>query len=172
MNGSKSIGTPKSPSCKLDKFEKDKNVDTKLYRGMIGSLLYLTASRPDIMFSICMYARYQSNSKEFHLITVKRIFRYFSETINVGLWYDNLSLLELIGYYDTDFVGYKLDRKSISGTCQFHYYRKRLRQWSTTTTVAKKIIVIAYGSGSTTAVTVAVVVDLWHRLLQRLILLL
>ena len=71
---------------------------------MIGSLLYLSVSGPDIMFSVCMYARYQSNPKECHLIAMKRIFTYLSGTINVGLWYDKLSLFELIGYSDIDFA--------------------------------------------------------------------
>ena len=74
-----------TPSCKLEKDEHGKNIDSKLYRGMIGSLLYLTASRPDIMFSVCMCARYQSNPKESHLNTVKRIFRYLKGSQNLGL---------------------------------------------------------------------------------------
>ena len=85
MENSKVIGTPMSPSCKLDKDEGGKNIDLKFYRGMIGSLLYLTASRPDIMFSVYMCARYQSNFKESHLNTVKRIFRYLKGTQNLGL---------------------------------------------------------------------------------------
>ena len=76
----KAYGSPMSPSTKLDKDEKGKPVDVKLYRGMIGNLLYLTASRPDIMFSVCLYARFQSCPKESHLITVKWIFRYLIET--------------------------------------------------------------------------------------------
>ena len=115
----KPLGTPMSPTCKLDKDESGKSIDQKLYRGMIGSLLYLTASRPDIMFSVCMCARYQSDPKESHLMVVKRIFRYLSGTLNIGLWYSNESLIELIAYSDTDFAGCKLYRKSTSGTCQF-----------------------------------------------------
>ena len=71
LENAKELGTPMSPSTKLDKDEKDKPVDVKLYRGMIGSLLYLTASRPDIMFSICLCVRFQSCPKESHLIAVK-----------------------------------------------------------------------------------------------------
>ena len=93
-----------------------KKIDTKLYRGMIGSLFYLTTNRPDIILSVCMYARYQSDSKESHLIAVKRIFISLSETINVGLWYDKLSPFELIGYSDVDFAECKLDKKSTSCT--------------------------------------------------------
>ncbi|KAH9801446.1 hypothetical protein KPL71_001040 [Citrus sinensis] len=78
--------TPMSTTIKLDKDEKGKEVDIKTYRGMIGSLLYLTASRPDIMFSVCLCARFQSCPKESHMLAVKCIFRYLIGTINLGLW--------------------------------------------------------------------------------------
>ncbi|KAH9649211.1 hypothetical protein KPL70_025897 [Citrus sinensis] len=77
--------TPMSTTIKLDKDEKGKEVDIKMYRDMIGSLLYLTANRPDIMFSVCLCARFQSCPKESHLLAVKRIFRYLSGTIDIGL---------------------------------------------------------------------------------------
>ena len=96
-----------------------KSVDQKSYRGMIGSLLYLTASRPDIMFSVCICARFQSNPKDSHLKTVKRIFRYLKDTSNYGLFYLRSSTLDLISYSDVDFAGCKTDRKSTSGTCHF-----------------------------------------------------
>ena len=87
MESSKIVSTPITPSCKLKKDEHDKNIDSKLYRGMIGSLLYLIASRPDIIFSVCMCARYQSNSKESHLNAVKKFVRYLKGTQNLGLWF-------------------------------------------------------------------------------------
>ena len=93
-----------------------------MFRGMIGSLLYLTASRPDIMFSVCLCARYQAAPKESHLIAVKRIFRYLHGTTDLRLFYPKNTNLELIGYSDTDYAGCKTDRKSISGTCQFLGY--------------------------------------------------
>ncbi|KAH9650254.1 hypothetical protein KPL70_026300 [Citrus sinensis] len=86
IDDSKTKNTPMSTTTKLDKDEKGKEVDIKMYRGMIGSLLYLTASRPDIMFSVCLCARFQSCPKESHLLAVKRIFRYLSGTIDIGLW--------------------------------------------------------------------------------------
>ena len=119
MEITKPLCTPMSPTCKLDKDQSGKSVDQKLYRGMIGSLLYLTVSGPDIMFSVCMCARYQSNPKEFHLLAVKRILRYLSGTLNIGLWYSKDSSIDLIAYSDADFAGCKLDRKSTSGTYQF-----------------------------------------------------
>ena len=105
-----------NPLCKLDK-DGGKNVNSKLYKGMIGSLVYLTASRPDIIFSIYLCARFQSNPKESHLNVVKRILRYLNGTQTLGLWYSKNSLIDLIGYSDTDFARYKLDRKSTSETC-------------------------------------------------------
>lgn len=118
MENAKAIGTPMSTSTKLDKDDQGISVDQKLYRSMIGSLLYLTASRPDIMFSVCLCARFQSNPKESHVLAVKRIFKYLIGTQDVGLWYPNGDNFELIGYSDADFAGCKVDRKSTSGTCQ------------------------------------------------------
>ena len=119
MENAKEIGTPMSPSTKLDKDESGKPVDSKIYRGMIGSLLYLTASRPDIMFSVCLCARFQSSPKESHLIAVKRILRYLSGTINLGLWYPKHTSFDLISYTDADYAGCKIDRKSTSRACHF-----------------------------------------------------
>ncbi|KAK8624782.1 hypothetical protein V6N13_089668 [Hibiscus sabdariffa] len=111
--------TPMSSSIKLDKDEEGKCVDSKLYCSMIGSLLYLTASRPDIMFSVCLCARFQANPKESHLKAVKRIFRYLQDTLSLGLWYSRDSTFDLHAYSDADYGGCKIDRKSTSGTCQF-----------------------------------------------------
>ena len=86
---------------------------------MIGSLLYLTASRPDVMFCVCLCARFQACPKESHLIALKRIFRYLFGTQNLGLWYPKKSSLELIGFSDAVYAGSKTDKKSTSGTCQF-----------------------------------------------------
>ena len=113
------IGTSRSPITKLDKNEKEKYVNQKLYRGMIGSLLYLTASRLDVMFCVCLCARFQVCPKESDLIALEHIFRYLFGTQNLGLWYPKKSFLELIGFSDTDYAGSKTDRKSTSGTCQF-----------------------------------------------------
>ncbi|KAJ9542658.1 hypothetical protein OSB04_029164 [Centaurea solstitialis] len=96
-----------------------KPVDQKIYRSMIGSLLYLTATRPDIMFATCFCARFQANPKESHLAAVKRILRYLKGTPELGLWYPKDSSFELISFTDSDYGGCKLDRKSTSGSCQF-----------------------------------------------------
>src|SRR5437667_8521597 len=86
---------------------------------MIGSLLYLCASRPDIMLSVCMCARFQATPKECHLVTVKRILRYLIHTPTLGLWYPKGSSFDLLGYFDSDYAGCKVDRKSTTGTYQF-----------------------------------------------------
>jgi hypothetical protein len=94
-----------------------KSIDQKVYRSMIRSLLHLCASRPDIMLSLCMCARFQANPKEVHLRVVKRIMRYLVYTPKFGLWYPKGSAIDLIGYSDANYVRCKIDRKSTSGTC-------------------------------------------------------
>ena len=86
---------------------------------MIGSLLYLTVSRPDILFSVCLCARSQSNPKESHLTAIKRIFRYLIGAENLGLWYPMGQELTLLGFCDADFAGCRVERKSTSGSCIF-----------------------------------------------------
>jgi hypothetical protein len=86
---------------------------------MIESLLYLFASRPDIMLSVCKCARLQAAPKDCHLREVKRIMMYLVLTPNLGLWYPKGSRFDLLGYLDADYAGCKVDRKSTSRTCQF-----------------------------------------------------
>ncbi|KAJ1692656.1 hypothetical protein LUZ63_009354 [Rhynchospora breviuscula] len=119
VEDSKSLDTPMGKSANIDADEKGKPMDITLYRGIIGSLLYLTASRPDIMYAVCLCARYQANPKESHHKAVKRILRYVKGTQNLGLWYGKQTQLDLVGYTDADFAGDRMDRKSTSGTCQF-----------------------------------------------------
>jgi hypothetical protein len=128
MNNAKPIKTPMPSNGHLDLNEEGKSIDQKVYRSMIGSLLYLCASRPDIMLSVCMCARFQANPKECHLMVVKRIFRYLVHTPNLGLWYPNDSTFDLPGYSDLDYAGCKVDRKSTSRTCQF--LGRSLVSWS------------------------------------------
>ncbi|KAJ9541965.1 hypothetical protein OSB04_028471 [Centaurea solstitialis] len=120
--------TPMAPPLSLDKDSKGKPVDVTLYRGMIGSLLYLTASSPDIMYSTCLCARYQAEPKESHLTAVKRIFRYLKGTPNMGLWYSKDSGFDLTAYSDSDFAGCKIDRKSTTGGC--HLLGGKLVSWT------------------------------------------
>ncbi|GKB29736.1 hypothetical protein Tco_0869137 [Tanacetum coccineum] len=88
---------------------------------MIGSLMYLIASRPDIQFLICLCTKYQANPKESHLIAVKRIFRYLKGTPSLGLWYPKCSGFDLKGYSDSDYAGCNMDRKSTSGASKAEY---------------------------------------------------
>jgi hypothetical protein len=119
MKDAKPIKTPMGTNGHLDLDTGGKSVNQKIYWSMIGSLLYLCASRPDIMLSVCMCARFQADPKEVHLRAVKRIMRYLVYTPKFGLWYPKGSTFDLIGYSDVDWVGCKIDRKSTSGTCQF-----------------------------------------------------
>jgi hypothetical protein len=119
MKNAKPIKTPMGTNGHLDLYMGGKSVDQKVYRSMIGFLLYLCASRLDIMLSVSMYARFQSNPKEVHLRAVKRIMRYLVYTLKFGLWYPKGSTFDLTGYSDADYAGCKIDRKSTSGTYQF-----------------------------------------------------
>jgi hypothetical protein len=119
MEDSKDMATPMSMTTTLDVDEEGEHVDQKGYRSMIGSLLYLTATRPDIQFSVCLCARYQVSPRTSHWQAVKHIFRYLCHTPDFGLWYSASSFLVLHAFSDADFAGCRLDRKSTSGTCQF-----------------------------------------------------
>ncbi|KAJ9540906.1 hypothetical protein OSB04_027412 [Centaurea solstitialis] len=111
--------TPMASGTLIGADPKGKPVDQKTYRAIIGSLLYLTASRPDIMFATCFCARFQANPKESHMMAVKRILRYLKGTPNRGLWYPKESGFELVAFSDADHGGCQLDRKSTSGHVQF-----------------------------------------------------
>jgi len=95
------------------------SVDEKLYRGMIGSLLYLTASRHDLCFSVGVCARYQANPKQSHLNAVKRILKYVKGTTDVGLFYSKQTNQNLVGFCDADWAGNLDDRRSTTGGCFF-----------------------------------------------------
>ncbi|KAK6150787.1 hypothetical protein DH2020_015719 [Rehmannia glutinosa] len=114
----RTVSTPMATNVKIDKDEKRKSVDESKYRDMIGSLLYLTASRPDILHVVCLCARFQSNPKESHMSATKRILRYLKGCQEVGLWYLKEGGFKLIGYSDSDYAGCRVDRKSTSGTCK------------------------------------------------------
>ncbi|GJW16153.1 hypothetical protein Tco_0020286 [Tanacetum coccineum] len=111
----------------LLKDEDGEEVDVHMYRSMIGSLMYLTSSRPDIMFAVCACARYQVNPKVSHLHAVKRIFRYLKGQPKLGLWYLKDSPFDLVAYTNSDYARASLDRKSTTKGCQF--LRCRLISW-------------------------------------------
>jgi hypothetical protein len=108
-----------STSVKISSDLAGKSVDPSLYRSMIGSLLYLTASRPDIAFGVGVCAHFQANPKESHLTTVKPIIRYVNDTLPYGIWYSRETNLVVAGYSDADWAGNANDRKSTSGGCFF-----------------------------------------------------
>jgi hypothetical protein len=117
MKDAKPAKTPMGTDGHVDLNKGGKSVDQKACRSMIGSLLYLCASRPDIILSVCMCARFQSDPRECHLVAVKRILRYLVATPCFGMWYPKGSTFDLIGYSDSDYAGCKVDRKSTSGMC-------------------------------------------------------
>jgi len=123
----KAATTAMSTNCYMSADEAGTTMDQTKYRGLIGSLLYLIASRPDIMFVVCLCARFQSNPRESHFKAAKRILKYLNGTTSVGLWYPSHSHIHLAGYSDSDFAGCKLDRKSTSGTC--HLLGSSLISW-------------------------------------------
>ncbi|GKC08270.1 putative ribonuclease H-like domain-containing protein, partial [Tanacetum coccineum] len=123
----KTASTPIETQKPLTKDEEAADVDVHLYRSMIGSLMYLTASRPDIMFAVCACSRFQVTPKTSHLNAVKRIFRYLKGKPKLGLWYPRVSSFDLEAYSDSDYAGANLDRKSTTGGCQF--LGRRLISW-------------------------------------------
>ncbi|GJW10346.1 retrovirus-related pol polyprotein from transposon TNT 1-94 [Tanacetum coccineum] len=123
-----SVDTPLVEKSKLDEDLQGKQVDATLYRGMIGSLMYLTSSRPDLIYTVCLCARYQAKPTENHLQAVKRIFRYLKGTINMGLWYSKDTGISLTTYADADHAGCQDTRRSTSGSAQF--LGDKLVSWS------------------------------------------
>jgi hypothetical protein len=115
MEDCKPITTPMQTSCKLSKDDDSKSTNQRQYRSMLGRLLYVTSSRPDVMQTVGHVARFQATPKESHVLAVKRIFRYLKGTEEFGLWYPKGKDLSLIAYTDADWVGCIDDRKRASG---------------------------------------------------------
>ncbi|GJX41736.1 ribonuclease H-like domain, reverse transcriptase, RNA-dependent DNA polymerase [Tanacetum coccineum] len=135
----KPASTPIEAHKSLGKDEEGEEVDVHLYRSMIGCLMYLTASRPDIMFAVCLCARFQVTPKVSHLHAVKRIFRYLKHQPKLGLWYPKDSPFHLEAFSDSDYAGDNHDRRSTSGGCQ--YLGRRLVSWQ-----CKKQTIVAISS--------------------------
>ncbi|GJW44247.1 retrovirus-related pol polyprotein from transposon TNT 1-94 [Tanacetum coccineum] len=128
MLTSDSVDTPMVEKSKLDEDLQGNLVDATLYHGMIGSLMYLTSSRPDLIYAVCLCARYQAKPTEKHLNAVKRIFRYLKGTINMGLWYSKDTGMSMTAYADADHAGCQDTRRSTSGSAQF--LGDKLVSWS------------------------------------------
>ncbi|GJZ08273.1 retrovirus-related pol polyprotein from transposon TNT 1-94 [Tanacetum coccineum] len=123
-----SVDTPMVKKNKLDEHLQGKQVDATLYHGMIGSLMYLTSSRPDLIYAVCLCARYQAKPTEKQLLVVKWIFRYLKGTINMDLWYSKDTDMSLTAYADADHAGCQDIRHSTSGSAQF--LGDKLVSWS------------------------------------------
>ncbi|GKC79965.1 hypothetical protein Tco_1130739 [Tanacetum coccineum] len=107
MESSDPVDTPMMKKSKLDEDPQGKAVDPTYYRRMVVTLMYLTASRPDLTFDVCMCARYQAKPTKNHLHAVKRIFKYLQGTINRGLWYPKDSSIALTAYADAGHAGFQ-----------------------------------------------------------------
>ncbi|GJV83498.1 hypothetical protein Tco_1523396 [Tanacetum coccineum] len=110
------VDTPMVEKSKLDEDTQGKAVDPTHYRGMVGTLMYLTSSRPDLVYVVCICARYQARPTEKHLHAIKRIFRYLRGTVNRGLWYSKDSAIALTVFADADHAGCQDIRRSTSGS--------------------------------------------------------
>jgi hypothetical protein len=108
-----------STAAALDLDENGEAIDQREYRSMIGSLMYLTMTRPDIQFTVCLCALFQPSPRSSHRTAVQRIFRYLKHTTEFGIWYSTSSSLDVVGFSDADIAGCGIDRKSTSSTCHF-----------------------------------------------------
>jgi hypothetical protein len=115
----KLVSTPMSSAASLGPDEVGEAVDQREYMSMIGSLLYLTTTRPDIQFTVGLCARFQASPCSSHRTAVQRVFRYLKHTSEFGIWYSASSSLDLVGFFDADFAGCRIDQKSTSDTCPF-----------------------------------------------------
>nr|GFC45993.1 uncharacterized mitochondrial protein AtMg00810-like [Tanacetum cinerariifolium] len=122
------VGTPIKIKDKLDLDQNGTPVDATKYHSMMGALMYLTSSRPDIVHATCLCARYQAKPTEKYLKEVKRIFRYLRVIVNTGLWYTKDSCFELTGFSYADYAGCKDTFKSTFGGAQF--LGEKLVSWS------------------------------------------
>ncbi|GJR57400.1 retrovirus-related pol polyprotein from transposon TNT 1-94 [Tanacetum coccineum] len=152
------VDTPMVEKSKLDEDKEGKAVDPSHYRGMIGTLLYLTASRPDLQFAICMCARYQARPTEKHLHTVKRIFRYLNGTVNRGLWYLKDSSITLTAFANANHASCQDTRHSTSDNMQF--LGDRLVSWSSK---RQKSVVISSTEAEYIAISGCCAQILWIR---------
>nr|GEW04621.1 copia protein [Tanacetum cinerariifolium] len=145
LEDSKPMKTLMSFDTKLAKDKECESVDSTKYRGMVGSLLYLTASRPDIMFSVCLCARFKEAPKTSQLKAVKCIFRYIKGTMHLGLWYPKVTSIETVVYVDSDHAGDYVNRKRTSGIftfvgcCLTSWFSKKQTALAISTTKAKYV---------------------------------
>ncbi|GKB05951.1 retrovirus-related pol polyprotein from transposon TNT 1-94 [Tanacetum coccineum] len=143
------VDTPMVDRSKLDEDPLGIPVDQTRFRSMVGSLMYLTATRPDLVFVVCMCARYQASPMKKHLEATKRVFWYLRGTINWGLWYPKDIAMTLTAYADADHAGCQDTRRSTSGSAQFlgdklvSWSSKKQKSTAISTTEAEYILVSA-----------------------------
>jgi hypothetical protein len=113
------VSTLMSTTMVLDPDENGKAADQREYRSMIGYLLYLTTTWPEIHFAICLCARFKASPHTLHWQAVQEIFRYLKYTLEFGIWYSASSSLDLVGFSDANFVGCGIDRKNTFAICHF-----------------------------------------------------
>nr|GEW98621.1 hypothetical protein [Tanacetum cinerariifolium] len=166
----RSANTPMDKENPWGKDRTRKDIDLYLYRSMIGSLMYLTASRPDIMFAVCTRARHQVTPKECHLLAVKRIIRYLKGHLKLGVWYPKDSPFDLVAYSDSDYGGATQDRKSTTGGCQL--LGRRLISWQckkqtimATSTTEAEYVVAASGCGQVLGIQNQLL-DYWYNFMN------
>ena len=148
MEDCKPISTPMIIGYKLTKDDESKEVDQRLYRSIIGSLLYVTTSRLDVMQEVGQVARFQAAPKETHVLAMKRILRYLKGTTDFGLWYPKGNDLTLVSYTDADWEGIIDDRKSTSGAS--FYLDDSLVSW-----LSKKQSLVSLSIAKTKYITIA-----------------
>lgn len=115
MEESNSVQNPMVPGFKIHKDEDGVKVNSSVYKQLVGSMMYLITTRPDVMYSVSLISRYMSNPIELHLMAAKRILRYLQGTISYGILYRKTGNTELIEFSDSDYAGSMEDRKSTSG---------------------------------------------------------
>jgi hypothetical protein len=140
----KPVSTPMSTASSLGLDKDGEVVDQMEYRSMIDSLMYLTATRPNIQFIMCLCSRFLASPQSSHRTVVQRIFWYLKYTLKFGIWYSTSSSLDLVGFFDADFAGCGIDHKSTSRTC--HFLGSSLACWSSRTqsSVAQSTIEAEY----------------------------
>lgn len=115
MGKCNSVENPIVPGSKLTKEGEGKKVDATQFKQVVGSLMYLTATRPDLMYSVCLISKYMANPTEGHLFAAKRVLRYIKGTLEYGVFYERKGAVELVAYADSDYASDCDDRKSTSG---------------------------------------------------------
>nr|GEW69022.1 hypothetical protein [Tanacetum cinerariifolium] len=128
MDSCDPVDTPMVDRLKLDEDPLGIPVDQTQFRSIVGSLMYLTASRPNLVFAVCICARYQASPTKKHIEPLKRVFRYLRGSINWGLWYPKDTVMALTAYADADHVGYQDTQRSTLGSAQF--LKDKLVSWS------------------------------------------